>query len=35
MMKFKWFIELSDQEQEFLTGGSQPQISNNNFSQRA
>ncbi|MFM6158071.1 MAG: CTB family bacteriocin [Sphaerospermopsis kisseleviana] len=35
MMKFKWFIELSDQEQEFLTGGSLPQISNNNFSQRA
>ncbi|MBE9237765.1 CTB family bacteriocin [Anabaena aphanizomenioides LEGE 00250] len=35
MMTFKWFIELFDQEQEFLTGGSLPQISNNNFSQRA
>ncbi len=35
MMTFKWFIQLSDQEQEFLIGGSLPQISNNNFSQRA
>lgn len=28
------FIELSDCQQEILTGGNQPQISNNNFAQR-
>ncbi|MFM2061720.1 MAG: hypothetical protein RLZZ507_1390 [Cyanobacteriota bacterium] len=28
------FFELSDQQQELLTGGNQPQISNNNFYQK-
>jgi hypothetical protein len=37
-MTSEYFIELSDQQQELLTGGNQPQISNNisnnNFAQR-
>jgi hypothetical protein len=34
MMTSECFIELSDYQQEILTGGNQPQISNNNFAQR-
>ncbi|HLO85266.1 MAG TPA: CTB family bacteriocin [Nostocaceae cyanobacterium] len=32
---FNWFIELTDSQLELLTGGAEPQINNNNFSQRS
>lgn len=34
MITSEWVIELSDRQQELLTGGNQPQISNNNFAQK-
>ncbi|WP_413171311.1 CTB family bacteriocin [Anabaena azotica] len=34
IMTSQCFIELSDRQQELLTGGNQPQISNNNFAQK-
>ncbi|MBD2294152.1 hypothetical protein H6G06_11785 [Anabaena sphaerica FACHB-251] len=34
MITSERLIELSDRQQELLTGGNQPQISNNNFAQR-
>lgn len=31
MMRWEWFCEISDHDQEVLCGGKQPQISNDNF----